>query len=208
MQVNVIPVGVGKWEQYTLPLIKSIQKYAPSWHILCVDNGSMYPDMDSVQMVRTEEVVSYPKAINIGIKAGVADWYIPMNNDVLFHQPGEKHLEGLNPRKFYGFEPYYQCEGKTFLAGWCYFISSAILKKIGMFDDNFLPPMWFDDVDYCWRVQKAGVTIETLKDWGIEHFEKPRARERNELRNQHLDNYFHNFKYLKEKHREFLCSRT
>jgi hypothetical protein len=113
--VSVI-VGVGEWERYTKPLLDSIRVHMPSMEVVCVDNGSCYPDYEGVKMIRTPEVICYAGGLNEGLNnAPESDWYLILNNDILIEKSFDiRHFEDDN---LYGFIQYpfgkYQ-----YLAGW------------------------------------------------------------------------------------------
>ena len=105
MNLTAVIVGVGKWDEYTKPCLDSIKATNPDWHVVCVDNGSQYPDYEGVQMERVPNIVSYAEGLNFGlIKAPVSNWYLILNNDIII----EKTIstKDLDHRALYGFIKY------------------------------------------------------------------------------------------------------
>jgi GT2 family glycosyltransferase len=197
--ITAVIVGVGEWERYTRPMLDSIVRFMPSMRVVLVDNGSNYPDSDGVLTVRTEQVVSYPEALNIGIEAaGYSDWYLILNNDILIEKPFT--VDGFDRHSLYGFITY-NFRRWQYLAGWAIFISSDAIHDIGLFDPE-LKPMWFEDADYCIRAQKAGYKLVTLdrKEVGIRHFEDENAKERRSYMNKNMVARRRNRHYVECKH--------
>ena len=194
-----IVVGVKAWERYTKPCLESIKKHMPECEVVCVDNGSFYPDMDGVQMVRTDEVVCYAAGINAGLQgAYYNDWYLILNNDILIEKPFDiRHFEADN---LYGFITY-DFKSYKYLAGWGLFIPDNALDDIGYFDEN-LKPMWFEDADYCIRAQKAGYGLVTLdrKAYGVRHFEDENMTERKAYMSKNMRQRRINRQFIERKH--------
>jgi GT2 family glycosyltransferase len=192
-------VGVGQWERYTKPLLDSIKAHMPDMGVVCVDNGSHYPDYEGVQMVRTPNVLCYAGGLNEGLQhAPHADWYLILNNDIIIERPFT--TKGFSPSKLYGFIRY-PFKRFWYLAGWGMFISYEALQDVGWFDDN-LKPMWFEDADYCIRAQKAGYEIVVLdrEDYGIRHYEDENMGERKAYMGKHMKQRILNRQYVERKH--------
>jgi len=58
-----------------------------------------------------------------------------------------------------------------FLGGWCVFMRSSVLKKIGgfLYDERFKMAFW-EDVDLSWRTGLAGGKIGVAKEIYLHHF--------------------------------------
>ena len=197
--ITAVMVGYNKFKEYTLPAIRSIQEHDPEIKIICIDNGSepKYQKVKGVTMIHAEkENSSYASGINRGLMFE-SDWYLILNNDILFHNPVSEVIEKLDPNYLYS------CEKKKVipslpvgdrLISWAMVLSAKVFKDVGYFDENFIP-MWYDDVDYSWRAMKAGYPLIEI-DLGIEHLERPR-RER-DIENTKI--VLRNYDYLKGKH--------
>lgn len=202
--ISLVITGTGEWKRYTKPFIDSILKYAPGFHIVCVDNGSQYPDVDGVQMVKLPEITSYPAVLNAGMRAYKADWYFLCNNDMLITKPlSSSRFEGLNPLCLYSWikvvDKIYKFE---YLESWSMFISDVIHRTIGGFDENF-KPMWFEGADYCIRAVKEGFHMAEPLDrieWGVYHLEDERMIERKAYMQEHMPQRLANREYLMSKH--------
>lgn len=179
--IAAIIVGLDKWNLYTLPCIKSIQATNPEIKIVCVDNGSEppYPLMKGVTNIRLERAgSSYAGGINAGMKAVEADWYIVINNDVVFKEPITKKIEKLNPDTLYGgvmFTPSKVFPKGDWINGWFMVISSKLKDAVGYFDEHF-KPLWFEDVDYSWRASDAGFGMKQLDYMGVVHLDRDADR--------------------------------
>ena len=197
--VTAVIVGVDQWDLYTKPLLKSIDTFMPSMRVVLVDNGSHYPDTRNVQTVRTEQVVGYPEALNIGIQsAGASDWYLILNNDILIEKPFS--VDGFDRKSLYGFITY-PFRNWQYLAGWAMFIPYEATHDVGLFDPK-IKPMWFEDADYCIRAVKAGYNLVTLdrKAFGIRHFEDENMIERRAYLKRHAQARQQNRQYVERKH--------
>ena len=203
MSVAVIITGIDDWEKYTLPCINSIKECEPEAKIIYIDNGSAepYPNVGGTVPIGITGTVGYAEAINIGLAAasGIANWYLVCNNDVLFKKPFVKQVNKLDPGKLHGFEQHTFEESIEYICGWAYIISSQVIDKVGLFDEHF-KPKWYEDVDYCIRAKKAGVSIEihNPEGWGFDHLKQD--GERDGIRSLNMKAYNENKLYLKEKH--------
>ena len=205
MNINAVIIGVNEWAKYTLPAVLSIEKNDPDLNIILVDNGSQPPyGIKNVNIVRLEETVCYAAALNAGIHADKADWYVLLNNDILLRKPIAWRFEDLDPAKFYGFYLWDKPGAMpeiTYLSGWCMLLSHQVFELIGDFDEN-LRPMYFEDADYSYRCTKAGVPLVSLDrdDWGIYHIEDERHKERRQYMIKHQAERKANRDYLRKKH--------
>lgn len=202
--ISAIIVGLNEWERYTLPFVRSIRAHDPRLIIVCVDNGSdiRYPETDGVIHIRSHKKRSYAGGINLGLRHGpVSDWYLVFNNDMLLHKCISNKIDKLDPGKLYGFHMYEGLFTMPYMPGWGLFISSGLLQKVGLFDENFAP-MWFEDADYCIRAVKAGYEMAVLEreDWGIQHLEDERMGERKGYMASNMDARHRNRAYLRSKH--------
>lgn len=200
MRVSVVVVGVGEWERFTLPCIESIRHIEPGAQIVVVDNGSLYPPYEGAAFVRTPDIVSYAAALNRGMEAAPEGWCIATNNDVVFSFPFAEKVAKLDERALHGFYTR-DALGKPFLSGWCYLISPTARRVVGRFDEAFAP-MWYEDADYSWRAERAGLRLveHDRREWGIYHFAADREGERAEYAGKYKAAMEANLEYLRRKH--------
>ena len=203
-----IIVGYGKLEQYTLPFIRSIKATNPELDILVVDNFSPepYPEIEGCEVIRNDNSNLF-SGLNFGIKHKKSDWYLLLNNDIIFHKPIIERIKALSQDTLYGFyiNPVGGPRGNglpwEWLSNWCSFLSHKIWEKVGDWDTYF-HPMWGEDMDYSKRVLDAGFKQQYLDrvDWGIEHLmylSKKQERLAFLKNKKHTDAMI---KYLLEKH--------
>lgn len=205
MTALTVIIGRNDYMRYTKPAVKSIKAVDPDLRLLVVDAGSKpkYRDM-GVEMVRMDVSESYAAALNVGLRYDAADWYLLLNNDILFTKPISHRFGELDPLKYYGFKIWDERRryGVPFISGWAMFVSHVMLEMIGDFDEN-LKPLWFEDWDYSVRAMRAGFPLVELdrNDWGVVHLEEERHEERVALYRELAKERHRNFNYVKSKHR-------
>jgi len=98
--VSVVIVGIDGWEEWTKPALMSVKD---DLNIVVVDNGSKTPYPKDKTTRRIDKTVSYTKAINYGVQCvGVSDWYLVLNNDILFNAPVLPVIKQLDDSFLYG----------------------------------------------------------------------------------------------------------
>jgi GT2 family glycosyltransferase len=156
-EISAVVVGYNQWDAYTKPLIGMAKKHIPGVRLIVVDNGSEppYPQVKGVEIVRAEGG-GYAHGLNAGIRAaGVIEWLMLLNNDVKIEAAFS--LKWIDPNVLYC------CEMSDWYAvSWCLLLSRKIWETVGEFDEGYYP-LFYDDVDYSYRVLKAGFRIEVLK---------------------------------------------
>ena len=207
MKIHAVVVGLDHWEDYTKPCLESIRATNPDMGVICVDNGSdkPYGIVSGVTLVKSAAKRSYAGGINLGLKySGLPDWYIILNNDVLFEKSIMDEFQFLDKRALYGFKlwPAGTAGMPTkYLCGWGLFLSRILYNEIGEFDEN-CKPMFFEDADYSIRVMKAGRELIELdrKEWGMRHLEDERMGERVDYYRKHKASREAARKYVRTKH--------
>lgn len=171
MDVKVVAVGFGRWEEYTLPLLESLRKHEPAAEIIIVDNGSDKPYPAEMGIVRLDKNMPYAWATNYGAEYGNPDWdwLISLNNDVLCSGPFIDTLARLRPGAIYGPEKGHLIH-YDFLLGWCVCVPRAIWDDIGPFNPDY-PRATFEDIDYSYRALNAGYRVEQMLDLPFVHFD-------------------------------------
>lgn len=121
-----------------------------------------------INVVRTEPMIGYTKATNIGIAASTGDFVILMNDDcnILPHGEASKWLrllEGpLDRFAITGVKSIFSPETKkTFLIFFLVMMRRDLFDKIGMLDEAFSPGGG-EDIDFCARAEKMGYKITTV----------------------------------------------
>lgn len=203
--VSIIIVGVARWSDYTRPFLDSIKQNAPGLNVICVDNGSMYPDYPGVKMVRTPTVISLPAAFNVGLReTPPSDWYITSSNDMLITKPLDvARIEALPDDSLYSFVHVVDAMyGFEYIENWMLFTPARVYEGVGKWWDEAFAPMWFEAADYSIRAKKAGYkwTIIDREDWGVFHREEERMTERKAYMREHMPQRLANREYLMRKH--------
>ncbi len=189
----IIAIGVARseyWPQFWSHLVRS------------------NPRLKTLSIDRTPQnsMPCYAEALNYGLS--IANfynerWIMLCNNDVMITR--KLDTSDLNPNTLYGFERHELATKKglfSFICGWAYLAHRSVFRVIGDFDEQF-KPLFFEDVDYCWRAQEKGIEIAYLDSirWGVHHLEtSAREKERSILRSDKRDQYMRNLDYLKGKH--------
>jgi GT2 family glycosyltransferase len=187
MNTAVVIVGIDQWEEFTKPLIESIQKYEDV-PIVVIDNASG----SGYKLIRTERI-PYAAAINVGMETANADWTIVLNNDVLCQGPFSESLEWMNSGALYG-NQLITYKGFRWLGLWLFAISRHVWEMVGRFDEQF-EVCGFDDADFCIRAQRIGISIEKCNlpfwhawgktRWGIPGYPEIRAENKKRLEEKH-----------------------
>lgn len=185
------------------------ERYWPQfWAHLAKSN----PNVKTLSIDRTPNsaLPCYAEALNYGLSIArfySDEWILLTNNDVEITKP-LKYFE-LSKNVLYGFERHEMAlepDGKRllfpFICGWAYLAHRSVFEKIGEFDESF-KPLFFEDVDYCWRAQSKGIALGFLdaEQWGIKHLDTvDRQDERAALRGDRREQYMRNLAYFRSKH--------
>lgn len=150
------------------------------------------PDCDwsqifqNTQTIFTDGKYGYHKYLNLGRKAGSAEWVALCNNDLVFRpgwarkidQAWEYNQSYLSFSPICPFtQPQYGIKLNTGLikgydirlhvSGWCIVQRREIYDKIGDLDENFTH--WFCDNDYAMTLQFSGVNHMLVTTSVVEH---------------------------------------
>ena len=206
MTASIIVVGRNDWDKYTKPFLDSLREHEPDVECIVVDVASDPPYLyalldDYTGLARFADNVSYAESLNYGaLQADDPDWYVFVNNDVLFHKPFVLDLDLLSPSKLHGFH-IHDFHGWDYLSGWCLIISKKVWEKIGKFDEALFP-MWFEDADYSIRCKEAKVALNLLdrEVWGFQHLEEERMDERKQRLQDDMPSRVANRASVRRKH--------
>ena len=172
----------------TYGLLDSIKKHnmGAEYNITVVDNGSKpifnYFDDDSngkITTLRTDERLSFAKAMNIGIEYTKDEYVLLLNNDTLITHDGflSNLLQTINSQEKIGVvspqtnyistEPARAqdnehksnvvMEWPNHIAAVCFLMKRSTIQDVGLFDENFVNS--HDDGDLCQRVLNGGYKI-------------------------------------------------
>lgn len=197
MKVAAIVIGIDGWEQYTLPLIKSIQAYEPECTIVVIDNASNqpYPAVAGVTVERTERKC-YSAAINHGkALAGDAEWFIVLSNDVLCKGAFLPVLSSL-PSVWVAGPHLISNQGWKYLEGWCVCIPAMVWTELGGWDENYQISSW-EDVDFSTMAIRAGYNLAHCPDLPFVHLDQ---KQRFTIVPNYWESETHNVRYFRQKH--------
>lgn len=196
MKVAVCTVGIDGWEEYTQPLIQSVLKYEPMTTVSVIDNNSEYPyptegHGDGVVITRTGQTLCYGAALNLAHDmaddlAGLHDWYIFLGNDTLCTAPFYSILKHTPPGVMAG-GGIYQIIHYKYISGWGMVIPRSTWEIVGRFDEDYIVSAW-EDVDYAYRVQLAGLRLYKLEGWPILHMDQEQRQKRWAINHVHIWN--------------------
>jgi hypothetical protein len=211
MKVAVCTVGIDGWDEYTRPLIDSVLRHEPETTISVVANGGSinaqstqndwsYPDGEDylnesgywqVVITATDELLCYGAALNMAHDladeyAGPHDWYIFLGNDTLCTGPFYHILKHTPPGVMAG-SGIYQIIHYKYISGWGMVIPRSTWEIVGRFDEDYIVSAW-EDVDYAYRVQMAGLRLHKLEGWPIIHMDQQQRQEKWSINHIHIWN--------------------
>lgn len=191
----IVPV----WNELaaTKECVDSIVKNTAYPHkLIIVDNGSdrgtagylaglkARADID-VNVIRNDENLGFARAVNQGILASDAQYVCIMNNDTIaspdWLEEMIKVFEGnpgigiLNPSSNTsgqkGSDPFCgQIQELHRARGFCMLIRREVIEKVGLFDESY-GRGYFEETDYSYRAQAAGIRIARVKSAYVYHKE-------------------------------------
>ena len=129
----------------------------------CFDGTMEYLQSKPVKIVRFEEAIGYPKAVNAGLKVASGEFIILLNNDIqitnsnwiywllkpFFDHPDcgitgpGKWMETIAGKEW------------SICAFWCAMFKKELLDQIGLLDEIFSPGCG-EDLDFCIRAALVG----------------------------------------------------
>jgi len=93
MTVSIIILAYNQHE-VTAECLRSIREHTTDYEIILVDNGSSPPieDVGSV-LIRNEENIGFPKAVNQGIDISTGEYIVLLNDDTIVTEGWLDHLK-------------------------------------------------------------------------------------------------------------------
>lgn len=196
LKVAALIIGIDGWEQYTKPLIESIQRHEPTCKLVVIDNASKIP-YPWLPFVHRTERLCYAKAINDAARiAGEYDWYIILSNDVLCTGSFVEFLSKVPSNSLVG-----PCLKKIqdkipYLEGWCVAASRLVWNTLGGWDEKFQVSSW-EDVDFSLTSLKCGFNLTHAEQFPFVHLDQ---KQRFNLIPNYWDSESHNINYFARKH--------
>lgn len=201
MKVAVCTVGIDGWEEYTRPLVESVLEHEPSATVSVIANGSMaagstweYParyDHDNVVITHTADVLCYAAGLNRAKDVaddiyGPHDWYVFLGNDTLCTAPFYDILKQAPPG-IIGGDGIYKIVHYRFVSGWGMVIPRETWETVGRFDEDYIVSAW-EDVDYSYRVELAGLRLYRIPGWPIIHMDQRQRQQKWPINHVHIYN--------------------
>lgn len=166
---TAVVLGHNHYEKYTLPLVKSLQKYEPDLPIVIVDNDSdpPYPRTPGAWSVWANNE-SVAKGRNAGMSEARNTWYLTLDNDVICTGSFLDIVKTFRTNKIYG--PLMKdWEVFSYLPGWAVFFSDMCWSAVGEWDEEFKP--WgYTEVDYFYRANQLGFEQVHIKELPFNHY--------------------------------------
>jgi GT2 family glycosyltransferase len=191
------------------PLIDSVVEHEPLTTISVIANGGAsgfdwaYPDTYEpgvgVLITHTNDVLCYAAALNRAKEAadefaGPHEWYIFLGNDTLCTAPFHDILKRTPPAVMAG-SGIYKIVHYKYISGWGMVIHHRTWETVGRFDENYIISAW-EDVDYAYRVQLAGLRLHKIEDWPIIHMDQQQRQVKFPINHVHI----WNGAYFERKH--------
>jgi GT2 family glycosyltransferase len=215
MKVAVCTVGIDGWDEYTKPLIDSIIEHEPDTTISVIDNNSeneyslllrTYVDNPDASVIvprtdwmgykntrirRTKKTLCYGAALNLAHDQadeydGPHDWYIFLGNDTLCTGPFYDLLKHTPPGVMAG-SGIYKIIHYKYISGWGMVIPRSTWEIVGRFDEDYIISAW-EDVDYAYRVQMAGLRLHKIEGWPIIHMDQEQRQKKWSINHIHVWN--------------------
>lgn len=147
MKLSVIFPFTKAHGDFASPYTESLHKHEPSVEVIGFNTEG-------------EADYRYTQALNLGARRATGDWLLFSNDDVLCTGPFLHLVEAMSPRKIYGMELRRKTRSAwgadvEYLYGWILLMHRELHQVVGPFEEYYLHA-GFDDIDYCWRAQKAG----------------------------------------------------
>ena len=170
MRYGIGVVGIDGWEKYTEPLLKSIDRFAPTAYTVVVDNGFFYSkdQRSRYPAVNWRTVYGPPIPFAAGLNRILKDfrhnswleWGVLLSNDVILNGHLLETLMQLDEDTLYG-KNIKRNNDAYWLEGWAFVASMDLFRQVGYFDEHFYSSA-FEDADYNFRTRKKGFRTRTF----------------------------------------------
>lgn len=171
MKVQLLTVATDPWKDNTLGLTRSLHEHEDKCQLTIVDNACDHAYKEGYHIVRLDKRVSFAAALNAAAKTVKSGWMVMISNDVIINAPFVDIVQTLDPRIIWGKDANKGYGGRVWLDGWIYVMTKSIFDKVGGFDENF-QYAGFEDADFCWRAQAAGITFDLAPQLPLTHLRK------------------------------------
>src|SRR3990167_950423 len=179
MNVSIIIVSYNT-KKLTLATIASLFKEGSGvdFEVIVIDNNSQDGSVESlkklqkIKLIRSKINTGFAFANNQGIKISKGKYVFLLNSDTIVKK-------GL-------FEKYAPKSGEPIevdsVVGAAFLITPEALKKVGKLDEKFF--FYFEDIDYCRRVKRAGLKVYYYPGAEIIHYHGASGKKIADIANQ------------------------
>jgi GT2 family glycosyltransferase len=165
--------------EYALPEIKIIKNKANLGYQGGMNAGIHHAQESSVDyvMLLNNDTIADPNMLTILFKYFPEDAslaspgiYFYENRSKLCSLGGNYHriLLDVFTKPNAAFDPPSDIQQYEFLPSHAWLIKTEVFKKVGMFDEAFFP-IYYDDLDYCLRMKRAGLKLYLIPQAKIYH---------------------------------------
>lgn len=139
--------------------------------IYVVDNGNELPQR--VRDIAGKKLFLYTPSSNLGVAASW-NWFLKTVTHPMMITNHDIEFDHYDISRFGG--AYFNSESEFFYTSnvshlnmfSCFMPTKAVVDKVGLFDEQFFPA-YFEDNDYFYRMQLAGIKLEALQT-NITHY--------------------------------------
>jgi O-antigen biosynthesis protein len=195
--ISILTYNKLEYTKKCIESIYKTPKY-PNYEIVVSDNGSTdgtlnyLKTLDYVRLIENKKNLGFAKAHNNVIRMYPDNDIVLVNNDIevpfgwlpiLFQNIKSKNLGAVSPaiqtnqgldvgavldKNAIGRSLLNDFKTKPdWITGSCFYITRDTINKIGLLDEEF--HFYYEDVDYCFRMKRAGIKFECIKDIIIIH---------------------------------------
>ena len=163
--------------------IRAVERFtANAYRLIVVDSGSVEPATHELlrevenrghTVIHLAENRSFSHGVNIGVAAGSARFIVVLNDDAIvtpgwdscmLQDAAPKHvgIVGPCPAVPAGFssDPAAQPKDPPFIIFTCVAMRRAVWDAVGPMDEETFDGFSSEDLDYSWRIVKAGLTLK------------------------------------------------
>ena len=156
--------------------------------VVVIDNGSPYQIPLAAKIYRYPENRGVSSGWNTGIRLSRAPVVVVLNSDCRVEPGWDTALyEAVSDGRRIAFPYTDHCDGLGFTrpdqggtAGWCFMISKAIYRELGVFDEWF-SPAFCEDTDYWHRAWQAGIELSPVPAARVVHARRTSSHDRSDL---------------------------
>jgi O-antigen biosynthesis protein len=193
-----IIIPVHNQGELTRKCLESVKRYSKDYRVILIDNASepneynewleIFNDLEEKWLVVNEENIGFVKAVNQGIRESQAPFVVLLNNDTEVADHWLEELErpfdyrfarigcagclsvkdGKDKVKLPHRRGYEVLSYGKILPFFCVMISREVLESVGLLNESF-GMGFYDDDDYCRRVEEKGYKLARTFDLTIIH---------------------------------------